>query len=270
MTRASRGLRPGTVRDSLPGILIGLAAACLLGNGGDAHDRLNLEIKLTREQLVHNFDTIVFHNEFDSHVDQKLRKWVAPVRIYLDIRTGDPKLIRETVASHVAHLVDISGYDIELTDDPGAANTNVVFERENMLDTVKADYFPPSFDIRTVMQTNLCIGQYQSNAHFEIIKAVVVIPIDRVMARGRLKACVIEELTQVLGLPNDSDDVFPSVFNDHSPDIELTAQDILLVQLLFDSRLTAGMSRYRALELVQAILMEKGIDEFPVISTPEN
>jgi hypothetical protein len=87
---------------------------------------------------------------------------------------------------------------------------------------------------------------------------VVVIPIDRVMARGRLEACVVEEITQILGLPNDSDDVVPSVFNDHSPDIELSWQDILLVKLLFDPRLRPGMPRADALANVRMILGEMG------------
>jgi hypothetical protein len=29
-----------------------------------------------------------------------------------------------------------------------------------------------------------------------------------------MRACVVEELTRVLGLPNDSDAVKPSIFND--------------------------------------------------------
>jgi len=238
---------------------LGLGALCLTAAGGAETPRL--VTTLTSDQLVRNFDTIVFHNEFDRSEDTRLRKWVAPVRIYVDVRAGDPALIADTVRSHIEHLAGISGHDIALTDDPAAANTTVVFERESLLDMVKSDYFEPDFDIRTVMQTNLCIGQYRSNSDYEITTAVVVIPIDRVMSRGRLKACVIEELTQVLGLPNDSDDVFPSVFNDRSRDVELTAQDILFVKLLYDPRLTAGMARDKVLDEVRTILREQGIKE---------
>lgn len=242
-------------------MLICAAALWLMAAGGDAHDRLNLEVTLTREQLVHNFDTIVFHNEYSSRVDAGLRKWAVPVRIYLDIRAGDPKPIHDTVADHVAHLARITGHDIALTDDPGAANTTVVFEREAFLDGVKSDYFPPNFDLRALVKEGLCIGQYQSNKKYEITKAVVVIPIDLVMPKGKLKVCVIEELTDIMGFPNDSDDVFPSIFNDRAPHVDLSAQDILLVQLLYDPRLRAGMPRQQALDLVRTILTEKGIDE---------
>jgi len=239
------------------GAVLGFAALWLLANGGSSPPP-GPDLHLTRDQLVRNFDTIVFHNEFDSQTDARLRKWVVPVRVFLDIRTGDRKLIEFAVAQHVRHLAAITGYDIALTDDQGAANVAVVFDRESAIEQIGLDYFAPSFDIKRVMQTNLCIGQYQSNDRYEIVHAVVVIPIDRVMSRGRLEACVVEEITQILGLPNDSDEVYPSVFNDHSIDVELTPQDIVLIKLLFDRRLEAGMRRADALANVRMILGEMG------------
>lgn len=263
----------GTLGRSSTGLLrrlahgAGLAVAGLCLIGGAAGEELKLVTTLSRDQLVRNFDTIVFHNEFDRNEDSRLRKWADPLRIYLDVRAGDPGVILDTVSAHIAHLAEITGHDIALTEDVTQANTTVVFERDGLLDAVKSDYFAPDFDIRTVMQTNLCIGQYRSNSSYEINKAVVVIPIDRVMSRGRLRACVIEELTQVLGLPNDSDTVFPSVFNDHSPDVDLSPQDVLLIKLLYDARLTVGMPRAAAVAEVREILADWGIKELRIGAT---
>ena len=238
------------------------AALCLMAGAG--REELRLATTLSSDQLVHNFNTVVFYNEFNKNRDSRLRKWVKPLRIYVDIRAGDPSIILDTVGAHIAHLAEITGHDIALTGNRAEANTTVVFERDGLLDSVKIDYFAPDFDIRTVMQTNLCIGQYRSNDKFEITDAVVVIPIDRVMSRGRLKACIIEELTQVLGLPNDSDTVFPSVFNDHSPDVDLSAQDVLLLKLLYDPRLTVGMPRQNVLAEARAILADWGIEKLTI------
>lgn len=245
-----------------PACLRAFAIACaafwLMADGGSAEPAPYLHVSLSRDQLIRNFDTIVFRNEFDGQTDTRLRKWADPVRLYLDIRKGDRKLIEFAVAQHVQHLVGITHYDIAIVDDRADANVIAVFDNENALDQIRLDYFPPDFDIKRVMQTNLCIGQYQSNDRYEIVHAVVVIPIDRVMATGRLEACVVEEITQILGLPNDSDDVNPSVFNDDSAEIELTNHDILLVKLLFDPRLRAGMPRAEALANVREILEEMG------------
>ncbi len=236
---------------------VACAAVWLMAAGGGGMESY-LPVGLSRDQLLRDFDIVVFHNEFDGQTDSRLRKWVVPVRLFLDIREGDRKLIEFAVGQHVQHLVGITHYDIAVVNDRADANVIVVFDRENALDRVRLDYFPPGFDIKRVMQTNLCIGQYQSNDRYEIVHAVVVIPIDRVMAAGRLEACVVEEITQILGLPNDSDDVNPSVFNDDSPEIELTNHDILLVKLLFDSRLRAGMPKAEALANVREMLEEMG------------
>ena len=242
----------------LRALAMACVALCLMGESGTREPAPYLHVPLSRDQLIRNFDIIVFHNEFDGQTDNRLRKWAVPVRLYLDIRSGDRKLIDFAVEQHVEHLAGITQYDIAVVTDLAQANVVVVFDNESALEQIRRDYFPPKFDIKQVMQTNLCIGQYQSNDSYEIVHAVVVIPVDRVMAAGRLEACVVEEITQILGLPNDSDDVNPSVFNDDSAEIELTNQDILLVKLLFDPRLRAGMRRAEVLANVRDILEEMG------------
>jgi hypothetical protein len=71
-----------------------------------------------------------------------------------------------------------------------------------------------------------------------------------------LPACVVEELTQVLGLPNDSDKVFPSVFNDHSTDVFLTGLDVLLLRMLYDPRIVHGMEEAALRPLLRTIAAE--------------
>jgi len=233
---------------------VGCAAAAIWLLGNTDNDR----VPLTRDQLVGNFEIIIFHNEFDSQTDVRLRKWVSPVRIYLDIRAGDRKTLEATVQDHIQHLVRITGYDIALTDDTSEANVFVVFEIQKNLGQIRREYFSPKFDLIQVMLGQMCIGQYRSNGGYEITKAVVVMPDDRALANARVRACVFEEVTQILGLPNASDEVVPSVFNDHTPDVELTSQDILLVRLLFDQRLSPEMPRLDALDTVRQILEEMG------------
>ena len=71
-----------------------------------------------------------------------------------------------------------------------------------------------------------------------------------------LKSCIVEETTQVMGLPNDSSDVRPSIFNDRGGLDDLSGQDVLLLRLLYDPRLKAGMTRDEALATARRILPE--------------
>ena len=88
----------------------------------------------------------------------------------------------------------------------------------------------------------------------EIKSAVVLFP--AYDNRKTLRACVVEELTQVLGLANDSNDVSPSIFNDTSQFFELTKHDRLLLRILYDKRMTIGMPRKEAMVLAHQILFE--------------
>lgn len=47
-----------------------------------------------------------------------------------------------------------------------------------------------------------------------------------------LQRCVSEELTQILGLTDDSDEVVPSIFNNQSQPEDLTAKDRCFLRLL--------------------------------------
>ncbi len=74
----------------------------------------------------------------------------------------------------------------------------------------------------------------------EIVQAVAVIPTDQ--GRFVVRACIIEELTQAMGLFNDSDKIEPSIFNDSSTNMMLTNHDRILLRLLYDKRLHPGMT----------------------------
>ena len=71
-----------------------------------------------------------------------------------------------------------------------------------------------------------------------------------------MRAYVVEELTQVLGLPNDSDTVKPSIFNDQSRYFELTDLNRRMLKMLCDPRITPGMQRKEALRQGRLILEE--------------
>ncbi len=98
--------------------------------------------------------------------------------------------------------------------------------------------------------------QFKRNKQYEIISALVIIPVDHAMSYGLLPACVIEELTQAMGLTNDSDWVIPSVANDKSVLDLLTGLDYLCLKILYDKRLYAGMDKKTSSPLVDKILID--------------
>ena len=65
------------------------------------------------------------------------------------------------------------------------------------------------------------------------------------------KSCIHEEVAQGLGLANDSPYARPSIFNDDDEFALLTTHDEMLLRILYDPRLTPGMSAEAALPIVE-------------------
>ncbi len=67
------------------------------------------------------------------------------------------------------------------------------------------------------------------------------------------KSCVHEEMAQAMGLTNDSPNARPSIFNDDEEFAFLTRHDEILLRMLYDPRLKAGMESYEVIPLLPAI-----------------
>ena len=87
------------------------------------------------------------------------------------------------------------------------------------------------------------------------ITAVMILIKDNLPDRFQ-KACVEEEMAQAMGLMNDHDSIRPSVFNDDQEFALLTTHDELLLRILYDPRLKAGMTEAEAMPIVRRIAAE--------------
>jgi hypothetical protein len=66
-------------------------------------------------------------------------------------------------------------------------------------------------------------------------------------------SCVNEEMAQAMGLPNDSPEARPSLFNDSLEFALLTEHDAVLLRMLYDPRLRPGMTADQVRPLLPAI-----------------
>ena len=67
-------------------------------------------------------------------------------------------------------------------------------------------------------------------------------------------SCVHEEMAQAMGLPNDSPEARPSLFNDDLEFALLTEHDAILLRMLYDPRLRPGMTAAEVRPLLPAIV----------------
>jgi Protein of unknown function (DUF2927) len=218
--------------------------------------------ELTDDNYVADFEIVAFYREFDPEKkEHELTRWETPLKVALVGDVSD----RYTgyAIDQLKDMSEMSGLPVDLA---GAdeANVVVIFSPEpfDAALTTYRDVYRPFFVSEASMdrltdqmkKEATCYGRIitaDDNSN-QIVGAVILIPTDQ--GRFIVRACIIEELTQAMGLFNDSDDVQPSIFNDSSPNMTLTDHDRILFRLLYDDRLKTGMTWQEAEPIVRQIL----------------
>jgi hypothetical protein len=232
-----------------------LIAAGLLAAAGRAG-----ALELSNAEILRNFDVIAFRNEMREVTNPRVSKWVRPIRLYKQFDAVIAPEAEEFLDKHMERLARLTGVSISDVTARKKANFVIIFtRREDYLGTALAQFDPEGGGASRELQARLarthCLGIYRAReSNAELVRAIVIIPVDTARKRGILKRCIVEETTQSMGLPNDSDDANPSIFNDRSRLKDLTAHDILLLRLLYHPALRVGMKRVDALRIAKRIL----------------
>jgi len=212
---------------------------------------------LDEAYLVWAFEQIALRSEYKPGESQILRKWVQPVRVYIDSRMGFEDIQTRLVDEHLSELRQLIALPIQRVQSRSDANMVILFERSSRLYQTIGDYYPEPPFPPALLAASVCLARMHSRPSGEIVRVFIAIPPDKARQRRKLPACVVEEITQGLGLPNDSDEVYPSVFNDRSVDERLSPVDKLLLRILYDPRLRPGMSSEVVRPLVRRIVRER-------------
>ena len=211
----------------------------------------------TPDYIINSFIEIALNNEYSTTVS-KLRKWQQPIYYSIEHRTADKELHQKITELHLAHLSDITGLTIAPAKNVKSAKLTIIFSTEQHLEhELKHDFLlTDQQQISQLTRHSVCLANFSTAADNSISHAIVIIPVDRARAHAKLLSCVVEELTQIMGLPNDSDHVYPSIFNDKSYDDYLSGLDYLLLTLLYNKNMKVGMNQAQVKSKLQKILQE--------------
>lgn len=210
--------------------LLGLATSDAAAQASDEPDSA---------EIAANLMEIMFGSEFVGEDAQVVRKWQGPMR--LAIYAHDPQRYRGVVAAHLDRLRQLTGLDVALVDgDTGRQNAYVLIVGREQFYSLADRHLGQGKNPRTNTYLD-CFGYFYATEGGEIRELTAVIP--NFITDEQLRKCVIEEITQAIGLPNDSFTVRLSVFNDDDVYADLTWQDELFLRVLYDQRVKPGMGR---------------------------
>ncbi len=203
------------------------------------------------EEIVRLFETVVFGSELDPKLASKaVGKWQSPIRLAIQGKPGDRHL--EFLGRHAATLSNLTGLSIMLAKPGEAANITVAFVPRAQMSKIQIGGVKQDLIERLAAPGGCYFVSWQKAG--TIVGAAIVVNTDRDMAR--INHCLLEELTQTLGLPNDTDVLRPSIFSDNDYLLELSRPDEIVLRTLYDPRLKPGMPKAEALKVVPRIVRE--------------
>jgi len=196
----------------------------------------------TNDEIRDGFFKIAFGAELQLDKPAgRVRKFDEPVRIFVESASGPDR--RGELAHVVADIrARINHLDIAVTNDRREANFVVRLVSERKLKaTIRALY---GNDKARQIQNALnpeCLSGIGKDERFRIRRAEVILPVDA--GDFTFYDCAYEEMLQALGAINDDATVPWTMFND---DVQMGFFDVYdqyLLNILYDPRINAGMTR---------------------------
>jgi len=222
-----------------PLIVLAALAAALLAAPAAAQNGVRMP---TQELLVRQFQAVAFSNEYGgAHRFGRLVRWTQPIRVKV---TGvNASAFLPEVNRHLATLRRLVGVPIEVASDWQ------VWAQPNLEVVFTSGPINPAAACRT----EFLDGNFAATG-YTITRVKVVIPAGDPALR---RHCIVEELTQAMGLGDDSQLIADSIFDDNSRAQKLWPWDELMLLTLYDRRLRPGMSVSEAMPAVRMIVSER-------------
>ena len=243
---------------ALAGILAllasGLPALAAKAENPEIAQRRAAERKsFTDAEIIDGFFRIVFGAEFHvaGRVD-RIRKFEMPIRVYADNRAKPDR--RTQLAAVIADIRSkVQHLDIAMVDKRKDANVVVTLVRDRDIEkTIRQFYGREQADRIVKSLEPQCLSGFRKDDLFRIQHSDVIIAVDA--GDFIFYDCVYEELLQALGPINDDDNLPWTMFNDEVQMGFFDIYDQFLLNILYDPRIRAGMSREQVKQVLPAVL----------------
>ena len=248
------------------------AEASMLDLGKMRTDTSPKDAPFSYNDLIENFQKIALRNEYRitsgrfvaGQSETFLRRWEGPVRVATingeDTPDAKARLNSAEVSRFTRRLARLTNLDMR-TSAAQDANFLVLFLNEgeqvvfaNTLPTILRDISPAVVDaFRNSPRNIFCAAFAFTKPGQKGVYGNVLILVKSEHSDFMRKSCVHEEMAQAMGLTNDSPNARPSIFNDDEEFAFLTRHDEILLRMLYDPRLKAGMESYEVIPLLPAI-----------------
>lgn len=240
------------VRRLVTTIVVGMLLGLPLARPASSED-----LRPQLDDMVAHFIEVAFGVEYATLTSRSniLAKWPGPVVGINAQGRQTPALIAQA-SKHVHSLAKLTGLQFR-TLKPGEIipSIDLVFMKRAHMGNISGPNIDPAI-VRSMASdpTMVCYFLAWRSPPQTIIKAMVVVNVET--DPTRIDACLLEELTQVMGLPNDVAAYWPSIFNPNDTSTSHSQWDELYIKTLYDPRLKPGMNPTQAAAQARVIFAE--------------
>lgn len=195
--------------------------------------------------LYDRFVLVALTDDAGNPLD-RLYRWPDPLRV----EYHGPDRFRQDVVQHAEYLASVAGLPVRIVPTGG----NMIVKIADLSE------LQPDADRMSLQNNRLAGTRYScfgSNAEgSELEHPEYVIGIADVLSDADIRSCIVQEMTQVLGLPGDLDGRTDTNFASYGGAPKLTEYDRQLLAMLYDERLRDLMPRRAVLAVLPFIVAD--------------
>lgn len=236
-------------------------------------DRAPRDLPISASLIERAFAEVALRDEYQVDQDRiiqqsnpaALRRWEGPVRLSLEFAQTVPDTIRArdrgVVTRFASRLARLADHPVQITSGRGNFSVLVLDENARRAIGPRLRALVPGIDrasqslVENLPLSVSCLVLAFSRDGTNVYSDAVAIIRAELPERTR-DMCYFEEITQGLGLANDSPVARPSLFNDNAEFAVMTVLDEQLLRVLYDPRLRPGMTSAQARPIVRRIAAE--------------
>ncbi len=210
-------------------------------------------------KLIDYFNEIALKSEYFDN-PEKVTKWRKTMSLYI-YKEADLNEQMKTINNTIKNINSISsdGFKIEITQDYKKANAFIYLCNKEKVKGIAPKFYKLLKESINYEYSGFSYVEFKWT-NFVITKALMFIDIESSVEEQKL--AIIEEVTQSIGLLNDSDKYPDSVFYetdtiDSSGNYEYSKMDIALINFLYNPKMRPGYNKKTAEIVIKKILRDE-------------
>ena len=233
-----------------------------------------LDTPFDSDDITQAFEKLAFFNEYSiskgkfepNLMPVLLAKWKKPITISIKFGSSVTRKQKnrnfKEIEAFSKKLSEITDHKIEMSD--RNSNMFVIFGNQEEIPILlkEVSFLSIGFDPQKTKVLSklpkdiqcLAMTSVEADTNGNIVSALIIIRSE--LPTLLKKACIQEEISQGLGLSNDSHLARPSIFNDDDEFATLTEFDKILLKILYDKRLQSGSSFQYSSDIIKQISIE--------------